>query len=141
MLIVGMPGFSAAQNRTHMGLWAISGAPLLAGNNLATMSTETESILTNREVHRDQPGSAGRQGTKVAEDQAGLQVYSKMLSGTGRRAVLLLNRTGSAANITARFADLGLTGTATVRNVWTGTDLGPRPAATPPACRPRRRCC
>ena len=33
MLIVGMPGFNLAQNRTHMGLWAISGAPLLAGNN------------------------------------------------------------------------------------------------------------
>ena len=27
MLIVGMTGFSLAQNRTHMALWAISGAP------------------------------------------------------------------------------------------------------------------
>src|SRR6266496_4428420 len=39
MLIAGMPGFTAAQNRTHLSLWAVSGAPLLAGNNLATMST------------------------------------------------------------------------------------------------------
>lgn len=27
MLMVGMPGLTAAQNRTHMALWAISGAP------------------------------------------------------------------------------------------------------------------
>jgi len=37
---------------------------------------------------------------------------------------LLLNRTASAATITARFADLGLGATASVRNVWTATDLG-----------------
>ena len=33
MLTVGMPGLSADQDRTHLGLWAIAGAPLLAGNN------------------------------------------------------------------------------------------------------------
>ncbi|HEX5200885.1 glycoside hydrolase family 27 protein [Paractinoplanes rhizophilus] len=124
MLIVGMPNFSAAQNRTHLGLWAISGAPLLAGNNLATMSAETRAILTNREVIAIDQDPLGRQGTRVAEDATGLQVYSKTLTGTGRRAVLLLNRTGATANITARWSSLGLTGTAAVRDPWTGTDLG-----------------
>ncbi|MFE9672103.1 glycoside hydrolase family 27 protein [Microbispora bryophytorum] len=124
MLIVGMNGFSAAQNRTHMGLWAISGAPLLAGNNLATMSAETRAILTNREVLAVDQDPLGRQGVKVAEDASGRQVYSKVLSGTGRRAVLLLNRTTSAASITARWSDLGLAGPATVRNLWAGTDSG-----------------
>ncbi|WP_182884309.1 glycoside hydrolase family 27 protein [Microbispora sp. H10885] len=124
MLIVGMNGFSAAQNRTHMGLWAISGAPLLAGNNLATMSAETRAILTNREVLAVDQDPLGRQGVKVAEDQSGRQVYSKVLSGTGRRAVLLLNRTTSSASMTVRWSDLGLSGAATVRNLWTGTDAG-----------------
>ncbi|MFC4537131.1 RICIN domain-containing protein, partial [Sphaerisporangium dianthi] len=124
MLIVGMPNFSAAQNRTHMSLWAISGAPLLAGNKLTDMSAETKAILTNREVLAVDQDSLGRQGVKVAEDQSGRQVYSKVLSGTGRRAVLLLNRTTSSAAITARWSDLGLTGSATVRNPWTGTDAG-----------------
>ncbi|MEU9833069.1 ricin-type beta-trefoil lectin domain protein [Streptosporangium sp. NPDC048047] len=124
MLVVGMNGFSAAQNRTHMGLWAISGAPLLAGNNLATMSADTRAILTNREVLAVDQDPLGRQGVKVAEDQSGRQVYSKVLSGNGRRAVLLLNRTTSAASITARWSDLGLSGAATVRNLWTGADAG-----------------
>jgi hypothetical protein len=51
-------------------------------------------------------------------------VYGRTLSGAGRRAVLLLNRTGSAAGITARWSDLGLTGAAAVRDPWTATDLG-----------------
>jgi hypothetical protein len=124
MLIVGMPGFTAAQNRTHLSLWAISGAPLLAGNRLDQMSSDTRAVLTNREVLAVDQDALGRQGVKVAEDRAGLQVYSKVLSGTGRRAVVLLNRTGSAASITARLTDLGLTGSAAVRNLWTATDLG-----------------
>ncbi|NUR26889.1 MAG: alpha-galactosidase [Catenulispora sp.] len=124
MLIVGMPNFTAAQNRTHLSLWAISGAPLLAGNNLATMSSDTRAVLTNPEVIAVDQDSRGQQGVKVAEDQSGLQVYSKTLSGSGRRAVVLLNRSGSAATITARWSDLGLTGSASVRNLWTATDLG-----------------
>jgi hypothetical protein len=125
MMTVGMTGLSAAQNRTHMGLWAISGAPLLAGNNLATMSASTASILTNSEVVAIDQDPRGLQGVKVAEDTRGLQVYSKVLAGTGKRAVLLLNRTSAAANITARWADLGLTtASAAVRNVWSAVDAG-----------------
>uniref|UniRef100_A0AAU3HRI9 Alpha-galactosidase n=1 Tax=Streptomyces sp. NBC_01393 TaxID=2903851 RepID=A0AAU3HRI9_9ACTN len=125
MMTVGMTGLSAAQNRTHMGLWAISGAPLLAGNNLATMSASTRSVLTNSEVVAIDQDPRGLQGVKVAEDTTGLQVYSKVLSGTGKRAVLLLNRTSAAANITARWTDMGLTtAAATVRNVWTAANIG-----------------
>ncbi|MGW0613219.1 RICIN domain-containing protein [Streptomyces sp. NPDC002788] len=125
MLMVGMNGLSAAQNRLHMGLWAISGAPLLAGNNLATMSTATRDILTNSEVIAIDQDPRGLQGVKVAEDTRNRQVYGKVLSGTGKRAVLLLNRTGSAANMTVRWADLGLTtASASVRNAWTGTNAG-----------------
>ncbi|WP_427164842.1 ricin-type beta-trefoil lectin domain protein [Streptomyces sp. C1-1] len=125
MLMVGMDGFTAAQNRTHMNLWAISGAPLLAGNNLATMSSETAGILKNPEVVAVDQDPRGLQGVKVAEDTSGLQVYGKVLSGTGNRAVVLLNRTSSAQNITVRWADLGLTNaSATVRDLWSRSNIG-----------------
>ncbi|MEU1269278.1 ricin-type beta-trefoil lectin domain protein [Streptomyces sp. NPDC005799] len=125
MLMVGMDGFTAAQNRTHMNLWAISGAPLLAGNNLATMTSETAGILKNAEVIAVDQDPRGLQGVKVAEDTSGLQVYGKVLSGTGNRAVVLLNRTSSAQNITVRWSDLGLTNaSATVRDLWARTNLG-----------------
>ncbi|MEY9836275.1 RICIN domain-containing protein [Streptacidiphilus sp. EB103A] len=125
MLTVGMSGFTAAQNRTEMSLWAISGAPLLAGNNLTTMTSATAAILSNAEAIAVDQDSRGLQGTKVAEDSTGLQVYSKILAGTGKRAVVLLNRTSTAATITARWADLGLTtASASVRNVWSAANLG-----------------
>jgi hypothetical protein len=119
MLMVGMPGFTLAQNRTHLSLWAISGAPLLAGNDLTTMSAETRSVLTNREVLAVDQDPLGRQGVEVADG-----VYNKTLTGTGRRAVLLLNRTGTATSVTARWTDLGLTGTAAVRDLWAAADRG-----------------
>lgn len=125
MLTIGMPGLSTAQGRTEMSLWAISGAPLLAGNNLATMTAATAAILKNAEVIAVDQDPRGLQGVKVAEDGAGLQVYGKVLAGSGRRAVLLLNRTAAAATMTARWADLGLTAaSASVRNLWTATTLG-----------------
>ncbi|CAM5594651.1 ricin-type beta-trefoil lectin domain protein [Streptomyces aurantiogriseus] len=125
MLMVGMDGFTAAQNRTHMNLWAISGAPLLAGNNLATMTAETAAILKNPEVIAVDQDPRGLQGVKVAEDTAGAQVYGKVLAGTGKRAVVLLNRTSAAQNITVRWSDLGLTNAAaTVRDLWARADVG-----------------
>ncbi|WP_410645121.1 glycoside hydrolase family 27 protein [Amycolatopsis sp. lyj-346] len=124
MLVAGLSGFSDAQNRTHLSLWAISGAPLIAGNKPSDMSATTRAALTNREMIAVDQDPLGRQGTKVTEDASGLQVYQKVLSGTGRRAVVLLNRTGSAATITARWSTLGLTGSAAVRDVWAGADRG-----------------
>ncbi|WP_206784679.1 alpha-galactosidase [Amycolatopsis sp. MtRt-6] len=125
MLTVGMPGLTDAQARTEMSLWSVSGAPLLAGNNLATMSAATKAILTNREVIAVDQDPRGLQGVKVAEDAAGLQVYAKVLSGSGKRAVVLLNRTPAAATMNVRWADLGLTpAAATVRNVWGASNAG-----------------
>jgi hypothetical protein len=123
MLIVGMPDFTLAQNRTHMAMWAISGAPLLAGNDVATMSADTKSVLTNSEVIAIDQDPLAKQGTKVS-DSNGLQVYSKVLSGTGRRAVLLLNRGTAAATITVKFTDIGLGATVSVRDIWAAKDLG-----------------
>jgi hypothetical protein len=125
MMIVGQAGFTAAQNRTHLSLWAISGAPLIAGNNLATMDQATAGIMKNPEVIGIAQDPRGLQGVKVAEDTAGRQVYAKVLSGTGRRAVALLNRTSTAATMTVRWTDIGLTtAAASVRDVWPGTNLG-----------------
>jgi len=121
MLTVGMPGLTDVQARAEMSLWAVSGAPLLAGNNLATMTAATKSILTNRDVIAVDQDARGLQGVKISEDSPGLQVYGKVLCGSGRRAVALLNRTSAPAAMSVRWADLGLTAErARVRNVWTG---------------------
>jgi hypothetical protein len=124
MLIVGMSGFNLAQNRTHMSLWAIDSAPLLAGNDLSSMSSDTKSVLTNSEVIAIDQDPLAKQGAKLSGGGTGLEIYNKVLSGTGRHAVLLLNRSAAAATMSVRFADIGLGSTASVRNVWAATDLG-----------------
>ena len=73
---------------------------------------------------RHRPGPPRTTGDEGGRGPRRTPGRSKVLSGTGRRAVLLLNRTTTAAPITAHWSDLGLTGSANVRNPWTGTDAG-----------------
>ncbi len=126
MMVVGMPGLTDAQNRVHFSLWAISAAPLLVGADLTTLSAVTRATLTNPDVLAVDQDALGLQGVKVASYGDGLEVWSKALSMPGARAVLLLNRTGDAASITAHWSDLGLeeSSSATVKDVWARKDLG-----------------
>src|SRR5260370_20758243 len=64
MLEVGNGGMKTDEYRTHMSLWGILAAPLLAGNDLSTMTPETVSLLTNREVIAIDQDRAGKQGDR-----------------------------------------------------------------------------
>lgn len=124
MMEVGASGISTTESQAHFSLWAIAGAPLLAGNDITTMSSTTQTILTNSEVIAVDQDALDLQAIKVSEPSIGLQVWSKVLSGSGQRAVALLNRTGSTANITVNWSDISLTGSATVRDLWAHSNLG-----------------
>jgi alpha-galactosidase len=50
MLEVGNGGMTTEQYRTHYSVWAAFKSPLLLGNNVADMSKETFSIVSNPEV-------------------------------------------------------------------------------------------
>lgn len=50
MLEVGNGGMTDAEYRVHFGLWALMSAPLIAGNDVRSMSDATRTILTNPEV-------------------------------------------------------------------------------------------
>ncbi|WP_372782218.1 glycoside hydrolase family 27 protein [Phenylobacterium sp.] len=122
MLEVGNGGMKAAEYRTHMSLWAILAAPLLAGNDLTKMTPETLSILANKEVVAIDQDPAGRQGDRVRAE-GGLEVWAKPLSGGGK-AVGLFNLSDQRANLDIDFAALGFKGPVNVRDVWAGKDLG-----------------
>jgi alpha-galactosidase len=125
MLEVGNGTLTADENRSHFSMWAMLAAPLLAGNDLRSMSGTTTAVLTNAEVIAVDQDPLGAQGMLVATPQAGLQVWSKPLSGGNVRAVTLLNRNGAAASITVSFTQIGLPNApATVRDLWQHADLG-----------------
>jgi hypothetical protein len=124
MMVLGMPGLNAEQDRLHMALWAISGAPLLIGADLTRLDAESLAALTNRDAIRIDQDGLGLQAVKVQELGPGLEIWSKFLSTPGERAVLLLNRTYFPAPMSVKWTDLRLTeGTATVHEVWTAKDL------------------
>lgn len=128
MMVVGMQGLSDAQNRVHMSLWAISGAPLLVGADVTKLSKAAADTLLNAEVIAVDQDALGLQCIKAAEPSPGVQVWVKPLAAPGQRAVLLLNRTDAAAPVSVEWRELGLqlNAAATVRDLWMHKDLGSR---------------
>ena len=125
MLEVGNGGMTDTEYRAHAGMWALESAPLLAGNDLRSMTAATIAILTHDEVIAIDQDALSFQAIKVSDNGGGLQVWYKPLRNSGARAVGLLNRSGAAATITASFAQIGLTaGSASVRDVWARANLG-----------------
>ena len=90
MLEVGNGGMNADEYRTHMSLWAILAAPLLAGNDLSTMTPETIALLTNRDVIAVDQDAAGREGDRVSAEGP-IEVWARPLAD-GSRAVGIFNR-------------------------------------------------
>ncbi len=126
MMMVGMPGLSETQNRVHMSLWAISGAPLIVGADLAKLEKATTAILTNPDVLAVDQDALGVQAIKVAEPQPGLQVWARPLATPGAHAVLLLNRNEALGEIAVHWDAIGLDSSAkaTVKDLWAGRELG-----------------
>jgi alpha-galactosidase len=129
MLEIGNGEFAtnltAAQ--THFTMWCIMAAPLIAGNNVITMSSQTLAILTNPEAIAVDQDPAGEQGERVAGIVDSAEVWSKPLGyDFTTRAVALLNRSSnSSAVITCYWTNLALqVGPATVRDLWAQQDLG-----------------
>lgn len=110
------------ENRTHFGLWCILAAPLMAGNDLRTMSDETRDILTAPEVLEVNQDPRGVQGYKVYNDD-GREIYNKPLHD-GTTAVLLLNKNSEPADITVTWDMIGLSGRQKVRDLWRRKNLG-----------------
>ncbi|XP_039140792.1 alpha-galactosidase-like [Dioscorea cayenensis subsp. rotundata] len=117
MLEVGNGGMTTEEYRAHFSLWALAKAPLLIGCDVRSISSETKDILGNSEVIAVNQDGLGVQGRKVKSND-GLEVWAGALSG-GRVAVVLLNRSGSQASITADLSDIGLQSKqAVVRDLW-----------------------
>jgi len=125
MLEVGR-GLSFEEDKSHFSIWCILSSPLVLGNDLANMSEQTKSILTNPEVIAVNQDTTGLQARRIWDNGSGLQVWAKNLNGklSNERAVVLFNRRDTAASISVKWKDLNLEGPATVRDLWERRDLG-----------------
>lgn len=124
MLEVGNGGMTAEEYRTHFSLWAMMAAPLMAGNDLRTMTDEIREVLTNVEVIAVDQDPLGVQGRVVLDRGYGIQVWAKPLSD-GSVAVAVFNRRDESMDAYVRWTDVGLEpGPASLRDLWLHEELG-----------------
>jgi alpha-galactosidase len=122
MLEVGNGGMTETEDRTHMSLWSLLAAPLLAGNDLRSVSPETLKMLTDKNVIAIDQDPLGKQATRVSKN-GDLEVWARPLADGGE-AVGLFNRGMEEAKVTASSADLKVNGNFTVRDLWADADRG-----------------
>ncbi|MFI5916835.1 RICIN domain-containing protein [Dactylosporangium sp. NPDC051541] len=120
MLEVGN-GLSDTEARAHFSLWALLNAPLLAGNDLRTMSAATRSILTNTDVIAVDQDWGGRQGNRIV-DNGNTEIWTKPMAN-GSVAVVLLNRNSGTSTISTSASQIGLGSASSysVRDLWAHT--------------------
>ncbi|GAC1395467.1 MAG: hypothetical protein NVS4B6_01100 [Mycobacterium sp.] len=123
------PDLSDTEQRAHFSLWAMLAAPLLAGNDIRTISAQTRNILTNADVIAVDQDPLVVQGHPLANDR---RVGVKRLAD-GSVAVALTNVGGTAGILGTTAKDVGLphAGCYRIRDLWAHTetkgsgDLGP----------------
>ncbi|MGC2752397.1 MAG: glycoside hydrolase family 27 protein [Candidatus Acidiferrum sp.] len=126
MLEVGNGGMNLEEYRTHMSLWALLAAPLLAGNDLTTMKPETIALLTNKEVIAIDQDRLGKQADRVYTEGTE-EIWARTLAD-GSRAVGIFNRFDWPQTIEVSFRELGYKGSVKARDIWADKDLGTLPA-------------
>ena len=124
MLEVGNGKLTHDENVSHMTLWALLAAPLIAGNNLTEMNDDVKGILMNREVIAIDQDKLGKQGDRVYAEGP-VEIWARPLDG-GRTALAIFN-TGEAATALAGIklplGKIGFSKGAKARDVWGAKDL------------------
>ena len=116
MLEVGNGHMTDDEYRTHMSLWALTAAPLLAGNDIRSMSDTTKSILLNKEVIAVDQDALGKQASPVKNGK--LETWVKPLKDGGV-AVGVVNMDTAQGTATIKASDLPLKGPVrSARDLW-----------------------
>ena len=119
-VVAAEPNLTDTEQRSQLSLWALLSAPLLAGNDVRTMSSQTRDILTNRDVIAVDQDPKVVPARPVRTDS---RVLVKPLSD-GAVAVGLFNSSDTSAPIATTTAAVGLTRSSCyrVRDLWAHTD-------------------
>ena len=119
MLEVGNGGMTDTEMRTHFSMWAIMAAPLIAGNDVRSASSATQTILLNQAVIAVDQDPLGLPGVQIVNDGT-RRVLAKRLSN-GDVAVALFNQGSSTATVSTTAAAIGKSGSSfTLHDLWTG---------------------
>ncbi len=107
---------------THLTLWSLLSSPLLIGCDLSRLDPFTRALLINDDVLEINQDPLGKPAARVSP-AGDTQVYARPL-WDGPKAVGLFNLGSETANVTVTWAQLGLSGSQPVRDLWLRKDLG-----------------
>ena len=124
MLEIGNGKMTEEEYRTHMSLWVLLAAPLIAGNDLSKMTEADKNLLMNKEAIAIDQDALGKQGDRLYQS-GDFDVWTKPLSD-GRVAVGLFNRSWDHRDVSVDLAEIGFRDGASLRDVWKQKDLGRR---------------
>ena len=121
MLEIGNGHMTDDEYRTHMSLWALTAAPLLAGNDIRTMTPATRAILLNREVIAVDQDTLGKQASPIKAGD--LNLWIKPLAD-GSVAVGVVNMGTAETTANVKLSDLGLgPQVKSARDLWKHADV------------------
>ena len=78
MMVVGMPGLTFNEWRTHFSLWAISAAPMWIGIDLTVVTDDVVGILNNTEVIAVDQDSDGIAAINVDQENGDYNVEGEI---------------------------------------------------------------
>jgi alpha-galactosidase len=131
MLVIGKVGWgpqlhdtrlSPNEQYTHISLWCLLASPLLIGCDMTQLDEFTLNLLTNDEVLEVNQDPLGRPAGRITQDGK-FEVWARDMED-GSKTVGLFNRSQREQTITVNWADLGLSGEQTVRDLWRQKDMG-----------------
>lgn len=125
MLEVGRT-MTAEEDRTHFGMWCIMASPLLIGCDMTNLKPETLELLLNKELIALNQDPLYLQAHVVRHDGDTYVLAKDILKREGTvRAASLYNPTDEALEVSVDMADLYLTGSVKVRDLFSHQDLAP----------------
>lgn len=113
-------GLTKDERQTAMTFWAISAVPIYIGNDMTDLDSFGLQLLTNKEVIA--VNQMGRPAHPVSIDTKQQVWYSN--NGDGTYNVALFNLGSRSAEVKVNWSDIGLNGPASVRDLWSHTELG-----------------
>ncbi|WP_084717992.1 fibronectin type III domain-containing protein [Streptacidiphilus carbonis] len=115
-----MDGLTDPERQSYETLWAIESAPLFSGDDLTKLDSYGLKLLTNDEVIAvDQAGNPAKPVSQTTDQQVW---YSR--NANGSYTVALFNLGSGYSDVTADFSDLGISGKASARDLWSHKTLG-----------------
>ncbi|HEV2339675.1 MAG TPA: alpha-galactosidase [Patescibacteria group bacterium] len=117
-LEVGNGGMTDTEYQSEFSMWSVLAAPLIAGNDVRSMTQATINILENNEVIAIDQDSAGMEGNRISSNSTG-EVWARPLAN-GDYAVVLLNTSSSAATMSTTTQAIGVpqASSYTLRDLW-----------------------